>query len=138
MSESFVILEKWLKVFDRKLLYEIRNKSVLKTLHFFELTFIELGPNFNSVMQLDWSLRLWGNKANPIDFFSAIFGFTQKVKNKPMVNLFVQCLLFVYLEDQPASFGVTFVLPSGLNPISEIINSSDLSLFAINIISIWE
>ena len=132
---SFVILEKCFKIFDAEDLKELLHEGVLETLDLIQLVLIELGPDLDTVVELDRGVRFGRDESNTVDFLSAIFGLAQEVVDQPLVDFLVGGLGAVDLEDKPGTLGVVGVFPGGLDAVAEVIDGVDLPLFAVNFIA---
>lgn len=135
VGRSIVILEKCFKIFNAEHLQELLHEGVLETLDFFQLVFVKLGPDLDSIMESDGGIGLGGDEANPVDFFSTVFRLSQEIVDQPFVDVLVLSLSVVNLENQASPRSVVLVFPGGLDAISEKINRIDLPLFAINFIA---
>lgn len=82
--------------------------------------FIEADPYLESVTGR--VIDFGRDEPKPIDFVTAFEVFSKEKKGKLLINFLLVCLAFGNLKDKPSSILISFVLPLGLDPLTEVLN----------------
>jgi hypothetical protein len=86
-------------------------------------------------MEFDWRVGSVWNKTDTIDILGTTLGFAQKVEYEPLVDFLVLLDVLIDLEDEPASEFVVGVLPGGIDALPEIVNSTDIASFSLDLVT---